>query len=177
MNNHTIGAVLAFRQQRRQLPMYQTATCNNLRGCGSKPHIGGQTHCPAYKQVCHHCNKIDHFARVKQAQSTSYQLPGPCPLPNSSTKSLQLDKAQPFWISTIKQNRTVHIQILSINKSCETQALTKTTRVSTDASKLGLFILQQRTGDKWTLIQAGSRFLSGAETRYVVIELEMLSVC
>ena len=52
-----------------------------------------------------------------------------------------------------------------------------TTRLSTDASRQGLgFILEQKSGDKWTLIQAGSHFLSDAETRYAVIELEMLAV-
>ena len=55
---------------------------------------------------------------------------------------------------------------------------TKPTRLSTDASRQGLgFILQQKTGDEWNLVQAGSRFLSDAETRYAVIELEMLAVC
>ena len=56
--------------------------------------------------------------------------------------------------------------------------ITRTTRLSTDASRQGLgFILQQKSGDKWTLIQAGSRFLSDVETRYAVIELEMPAVC
>ena len=56
--------------------------------------------------------------------------------------------------------------------------ITRTTRLSTDASRQGLgFILQQKSGDKWTLIQAGSWFLSDVETRYAVIELEMLAVC
>ena len=55
--------------------------------------------------------------------------------------------------------------------------INKPTRLCTDASRQGLgFILQQKTADKWTLIQAGSRFLSDAETRYAVIELEMLAV-
>ena len=38
------------------------------------------------------------------------------------------------------------------------------------------FVLQQKTDEEWTLIQAGSRFLSDAETRYAVIELKMLAV-
>ena len=43
--------------------------------------------------------------------------------------------------------------------------MTKPTRLSTDASRQGLgFVLQQQTGEEWTLIQAGSRFLSDAET-------------
>ena len=55
--------------------------------------------------------------------------------------------------------------------------LSKPTRLCTDASRRGLgFVLQQKTGDTWSLIQAGSRFLSDAETRYAVIELELLAV-
>ena len=55
----------------------------------------------------------------------------------------------------------------------------KPTRLCTDASRHGLgFILQQQNSDgKWTLTQAGSRFLSDAESRYAIIELEMLAVC
>ena len=56
--------------------------------------------------------------------------------------------------------------------------ISKPTKLSTDASRRGLgFILQQKTGDKWMLVQAGSRSLSDAKTRYAVIELEMLAVC
>ena len=55
--------------------------------------------------------------------------------------------------------------------------INRPTRLCTDASRQGLgFILQQKMADKWTLIQAGSRFFSDAETRYAVIELEMLVV-
>ena len=55
--------------------------------------------------------------------------------------------------------------------------LSKPTRLCTDASRRGLgFILQQKTGDIWSLVQAGSRFLSDAETRYAIIELELLAV-
>jgi len=47
----------------------------------------------------------------------------------------------------------------------------------TDASGKGLgFILQQRNGEQWSTIQAGSRFLTSAETRYATIEKEMLGV-
>ena len=56
--------------------------------------------------------------------------------------------------------------------------ISKPTKLSTDASRRGLgCVLQQKTGPKWTLVQAGSQFLSDAETRYAVIELEMLAVC
>ena len=53
----------------------------------------------------------------------------------------------------------------------------KPTRLCTDASRQGLgFVLQQKHGDHWVLIQAGSRFLSDAESRYAIIELELLAV-
>ena len=38
------------------------------------------------------------------------------------------------------------------------------------------FVLQQKHGDKWQTVQTGSRFLSDTESRYAVIELEMLGV-
>ena len=57
--------------------------------------------------------------------------------------------------------------------------LNKPTRLCTNASRQGLgFILQQRSKDStWTLVQAGSHFLSAAESRYATVELEMLVVC
>ena len=55
--------------------------------------------------------------------------------------------------------------------------INKPTRLCVDASRLGLgFILQQKQGESWSLVQAGSRFLSDTESRYAVIELEMLAV-
>jgi hypothetical protein len=53
--------------------------------------------------------------------------------------------------------------------------LAKPTHLCTDASRQGLgFVLQQQTGDTWSLIQAG--FLSDAGTQYAIIELELLAV-
>ena len=56
--------------------------------------------------------------------------------------------------------------------------MNKPTRLCTDASCQGLgFVLQQcDTSGTWTLVQAGSRFLTDAESRYAIIELEMLAV-
>ena len=58
---------------------------------------------------------------------------------------------------------------------------TRPSKLCTDASRHGLgFVLQQQTLEgTWTLIQAGSRFLTDTDTesRYAVIELEMLAVC
>lgn len=51
------------------------------------------------------------------------------------------------------------------------------TRLETDASRtrgLGFALLQEHDG-AWRLVQCGSRFLSGAESRYAMIELELLA--
>ena len=56
---------------------------------------------------------------------------------------------------------------------------TRPTLLTTDASRLkGLgFLLQQKQPDgTWRVIQAGSRFLTDAESRYATIELELLAV-
>ena len=52
------------------------------------------------------------------------------------------------------------------------------TRLETDASRLnGLgFALRQLHGKNWKLVQCGSRFLSDTESRYAMIELELLGV-
>ena len=52
------------------------------------------------------------------------------------------------------------------------------TRLETDASRLhGLgFVLRQLHDDSWRIVQCGSRFLTDAETRYAVIELELLAL-
>lgn len=52
------------------------------------------------------------------------------------------------------------------------------TVLQTDASrKNGLgYILLQRHGDHWKLIQCGSRFVSDTESRYAMVELELLAV-
>ena len=52
------------------------------------------------------------------------------------------------------------------------------TRLETDASRLnGLgFVLRQLHEDSWRIVQCGSRFLTDAETRYAVIELELLAL-
>ena len=52
-------------------------------------------------------------------------------------------------------------------------------RLETDASVLhglGYALWQQQRDDRWHLIECGSRFLSDAESRYAVIELECLAV-
>lgn len=53
------------------------------------------------------------------------------------------------------------------------------TRLFTDASRLnglGFVVKQQQEDDSWKIVQASSRFLSSAETRYAMVELELLAI-
>ena len=58
-------------------------------------------------------------------------------------------------------------------------AVDRKTFLATDASRLkGLgFVLLQLVNDVWKPVQAGSRFLTPAESRYAMIELEALATC
>ena len=53
------------------------------------------------------------------------------------------------------------------------------TRLYTDASRLnglGFVVKQLQDDGNWRIVQAGSRFLSSAETRYAMVELELLAI-
>ncbi len=69
---------------------------------------------------------------------------------------------------------------LSSTKALAFYDVTKPTRLIADASRLfGLgFVLKQEVEPTvWRTVQAGSRFLSPAETRYAMVELELLAIC
>ena len=114
------------------------------------------------------------FGLVNQlSSSTNTIAPLLTPLrPLLSTKNdflWSLDHQQAF---TILKNSLIIAPVLSYFD------VNKPTRLCTDASRHGLgFIFQQNTAGTWNLIQAGSRFLTDTESRYAVIELEMLAVC
>ena len=53
------------------------------------------------------------------------------------------------------------------------------TRLYTDASRLnglGFVVKQLQEDQHWKIVQAGSRFLTSAETRYAMVELELLGI-
>ena len=54
----------------------------------------------------------------------------------------------------------------------------KITALHTDASRLnGLgYVLLQKHGEEWKLIQCGSRFLTDTVSRYSMVELELLAI-
>ena len=69
-------------------------------------------------------------------------------------------------------------KMLSSSKTLAFYEPKRQTRLQVDASRLkGLgFVLKQFHNGTWKTVQAGSRFLSEAETRYAMIELELLDI-
>ena len=41
-----------------------TLSSSQCLGCGAKLHPGGRSQCPAYRQICHNCQKIGHYGKV-----------------------------------------------------------------------------------------------------------------
>ena len=84
-----------------------------------------------------------------------------------------------LWSPTHSQAFQAAKEYLTVAPVLSFFDIDKPTRLCTDASRHGLgFVLQQQNPDgKWCLTQAGSRFLSDAEGRYAIIELELLAVC
>ena len=46
---------------RQLLPAPTTQQQVACPGSRSKPHVGGRVHCPAFEQICYHCNKTGRF--------------------------------------------------------------------------------------------------------------------
>ena len=129
MQENNTESVLAMQQYRKPTQRQQLlATCP---GCGSKPHIGGRTHCPAYDKTCHHCNKPGHFARVCRARQTRAPTQPPASL---TAKSMQVPPESTIeptsnTLSALKQvtsaepapNITIHIS--TVNGSTVTSVL------------------------------------------------------
>ena len=128
MNSANPGAVLAIKQRRQPpttQPSKQPVICP---GCGSKPHIGGRVRCPAYEQICHHCNKVGHFARVCRAKKATLPRPPP-PVSAKSAQTTWTEDHQQHRLDTITQIAvtepapTIEVCICSANGSCDTLAL------------------------------------------------------
>ena len=123
MTSASPGAVLAVKNRRQQPPTQQPAVCP---GCGSKPHVGGRARCPAYEQICHHCNKPGHFARVCRAKKSTTLRPPP------SAKSIQTtwpEEPRQHHLDTITQISatdpapTIRVHLQSVNGTCDTLVL------------------------------------------------------
>ena len=146
MQESTAESVLAMQQPRkptqRQLPM---ASCP---GCGSKPHIGGRVHCPAYDKTCHHCNKPGHFARVCRARQTRPPMQPPA---SSTARSMQVPSeatTEPTstsmsalkQVSSAEPAPTIRLHIRTVNGSTITSVLPDS---GADISAAGPQILTQ----------------------------------
>ena len=122
-------------------------------------------------------NRIDlqsFFSLVKQLSSSTDTVAQLLLLlrPLLSTKHEFVWLAEHDWIFTRVKEHLIDIPTLAYFN------MTKPTRLCTDASRQGVgFVLQQQSDTgQWTLVQAGSHFPTLAESRYAVIELELLAV-
>ena len=121
--------------QRPQPPQQRQQQCP---GCGSKPHLGGRTHCPAYDKTCHHCSKIGHFAKVCRARQS--RTPGttqPPAYPSANVMYIPPEDAtiteqSPNHLSALRQVTgtdhapTISIQVSTVNGSAVTSMLPDT---------------------------------------------------
>lgn len=93
-------------------------------------------------------------------------------------RPLLSSKNEFVWSSTHEQALSKIKKHLASAPTLAFFDMAKRTQICTDASRQGVgFVLQQQspTG-QWALVQAGSRFLSSAESRYAIIDLELLAV-
>ena len=69
--------------QRPRDKRIQASSPMSCPGCGGSIHPAGRSRCPAYGQVCFHCQKLGHFAKVCRSKSTRRQ-PHLTPTPTST---------------------------------------------------------------------------------------------
>ena len=83
------------------------------------------------------------------------------------------------WLPEYQSAFELARQHLASNKVLAYYDPRRPTRLVVDASRLnglGFILKQQQEDESWRPVQAGSRFLTSAETRYAMIELEMLAI-
>jgi transposase InsO family protein len=81
------------------------------------------------------------------------------------------------WLDIHEQAFIKAREMLSSKKTLTYYNPKNETQLKVDASRIGLgFVLKQFSNGMWNTVQAGSRFLSEAETRYAMIELELLAI-
>ena len=61
-HSESVSALQNTRDKKVNAPL--TPLSPQCPGCGAKPHPGGCPQCPAYRQLCHNCQKVGHFAKV-----------------------------------------------------------------------------------------------------------------
>ncbi len=82
------------------------------------------------------------------------------------------------WLLEHKEAYLKACEHLGLLKALTYYDPSRKTRLIADASRLfglGFVLKQEVESDVWKMVQAGSRFLSNAETRYAMIELELLA--
>jgi len=88
----------------------------------------------------------------------------------------------PLWLLLSTKNEFLwiaeHDAAVANTNNSTCASINRPIRLCTDASRQGLgFIMQQQgQNEVWQLVQAGSQCLTEAESRYAVVELELLVV-
>ena len=108
-------------------PKEKVQTCP---GCGAGYHPGGRRSCPAYKETCHTCQSVGHFAKV------CYQRPDHQTIiqPHPSTRAIRVKpvgETRPPWahLSNIRATHitepalTIPIHITSLNGAANLDSL------------------------------------------------------
>lgn len=96
-------------------------------GCASVLHQGGRQRCPAYNITCHHCKKIDHFARVCRGRrppslpSDPPQNPPIPALPGARVVFMATTKLPPPL--SFEPAPTIRVHMSSLNGQAMVQAL------------------------------------------------------
>jgi len=112
---------------------------------------------------------------VNQATSFTKKIAGL----TSPLKELLKSKNEYVWTAEHQEAFEKAREELSVVQELTYFDHRRPTKLFTDASRLnGLgFVLKQEQNDgSWRIVQAGSRFLSSAETRYAMVELELLAI-
>jgi len=72
LHSNNSDSIAALRKPQNRKPQSTMSFC---QGCGAASHLGGQTQCPAYNQICFNFHKVGHMAKV--CQSRPYWQQGP----------------------------------------------------------------------------------------------------
>ena len=126
--------------------------------------------CPTnIKELCSFLRLANQLSNFIDSISTAMEPL--CPLLKTKNQFMR-DASHNQAFDTAKQVLSVTPTLAYYDPGCPTA-------LHTDASRLcglGVVLKQKKADGKWHLIQAGSRFLTDTETRYAMIELEMLVV-
>ena len=133
------GMVAALRrpsQTSRQATPTTTETCP---GCGARTHRGGHRQCPAYNQVCSHCHKIGHFARVCRGRQIQPR--------DDTTTSVWQPSTNTIRVQSQPDNMTQQLQLYNMSDSKTEPAPTIMVSISSSTGTKNIKVLLDSGAD------------------------------